>query len=116
MRKILIGTLILVGSLIILYQGLVPSLLWFMDTDLATKLFYVTAEADNKDRSMLAFEQCKAYAQQEFEEGSVIEFNSQDSKDLKIWKVINDTSSGLTLEYKILPAQRCLTSIFMCAS
>jgi hypothetical protein len=90
MRKILIGTLILVGSLIILYQGLVPSLLWFMDTDLATKLFYVTAEADNKDRSMLAFEQCKAYAQQEFEEGSVIEFHSQDSKDLKIWKVIND--------------------------
>ena len=90
MRRILIGTLILVGSLVLLYQGLVPSLLWFMDTDLANKLFYVTTAADNKDRSMLAFEQCKAYARQEFEEGSVIEFHSQDPKDLKIWKVIND--------------------------
>src|ERR671915_807554 len=100
MRRILIGTLILVGSLILLYQGLVPSLLWFMDTDLATKLFYVTTETDNQDRSMRALEQCKAYAQQEFEEGSVaqqefeegsvVEFNSQDPKDLNIWKVIND--------------------------
>jgi hypothetical protein len=90
MRRILIGTLILIGSLILLYQGLVPSLLWFMDTDLATKLFYVTTETDNKDRSMLAFEQCKAYARQEFEEGAVIEFHSQDPKDLNIWKVIND--------------------------
>jgi hypothetical protein len=90
MRRILIGTLILVGSLILLYQGLVPSLLWFMDTDLATKLFYVTTEPDNQDRSMRALEQCKAYAQQEFEEGSVIEFHSQDPKDLNIWKVIND--------------------------
>ncbi len=90
MRRILIGTLILVGSLILLYQGLVPSLLWFMDTDLATKLFYVTTETDNQDRSMRALEQCKAYAQREFEEGSVIEFNSQDPKDLKVWKVIND--------------------------
>jgi hypothetical protein len=92
MRRILIGTLILVGSLIFLYQGLVPALLWFMDTELATKLFYTTTpeEADNKDRSMLALDQCKAYAQQEFEEGSVITFHSQDSKDLKVWKVIND--------------------------
>jgi hypothetical protein len=92
MRRILIGTLILVGSLIFLYQGLVPALLWFMDTELATKLFYTTTseEVDNKDRSMLALDQCKAYAQQEFEEGSVIAFHSQDSKDFKVWKVVND--------------------------
>src|ERR671923_637118 len=90
MRKILIGTLILIGSLILLYQGLVPGLLWFMDTDLATKLFYVTTEPDNKDRSMLALEQCKAHARQEFEEDAVIEFHSQDPKDLNIWRVIND--------------------------
>jgi hypothetical protein len=90
MRRILIGTLILIGSLILLYQGLVPSLLWFMDTDLATKLFYVSTETDNKDRSMLALEQCKAYARQKFEEGAVIEFHSQDPKDLNVWKVIND--------------------------
>jgi hypothetical protein len=86
MRRILIGTLILVGSLIFLYQGLVPALLWFMDTELATKLFYTTTpeEADNKDRSLLALEQCKNYAHKERDAGSVIEFQSQDPN---IWKV-----------------------------
>ena len=92
MRRILIGTLILVGSLIFLYQGLVPALLWFMDTELATKLFYTTTpeEADNKDRSLLALEQCKNYAHKELDThkeldaGPLIEFQSQDPN---IWKV-----------------------------
>ena len=92
MRRILIGTLILVGSLIFLYQGLVPALLWFMDTELATKLFYTTTpeETDNKDRSLLALEQCKNYAHKELDAhkepdaGPLIEFQSQDPN---IWKV-----------------------------
>jgi hypothetical protein len=98
MRRILIGITILVASLIFLYQGLVPSLLWFMDTELAAKLFYVDAPEDNKDRSTLAFEQCKGFAQENFEAGAVIEFHKQDSK---IWKVGNNTyivKSGIEVQ------------------
>ena len=88
MRRILIGIAIIVASLIFLYRGLVPSILWFMDTELAAKLFYVDTQEDNKDRSALAFEQCKGFAQKNFEAGSVIEFHPQDSKT---WKVGNNT-------------------------
>lgn len=84
MRKILIGIVMLVASLIFLYRGLVPSLLWFMDTELAEKLFYVEIPQDDKDRSTLAFEQCKNHAQKNFESGSLAQFHPQDSK---IWKV-----------------------------
>ena len=84
MRRILIGIVMLVASLIFLYRGLVPSLLWFWDTELAARLFYVNTPSDGKDRSTLAFEQCKNHAQKKFESGSLVEFQSQDSK---IWKV-----------------------------
>ncbi len=84
MRRIIIGILLVVASLIFLYQGLVPSVLWFLDTEVGTKLFFIDTPSDNKDRSALAFEQCKNFTQKNFESGSVVEFHSQDSK---VWKI-----------------------------
>lgn len=83
MRKPLIGILGVIGIFLFTYQGVVPFVRWFLDTELADKIFYTNPVTDNKDRGPLALTHCQTQAQGQVEDGAVMQFHTQEAKSFR---------------------------------